>query len=122
MICDVYCPIPKQPQPTAPEDGSCQLLIHSQMYALADKYNVPGLKELAGKKFRPACNAFWEGDDLMIAAEHAFTTTMDNDMGLRGCIKEVLMAHKGIVAQPNVKKFLASQPELMYEILLNVVQ
>ena len=36
-----------------------QLMTHSQMYACADMYDVVGLKEIAKKKFRLACNVFW---------------------------------------------------------------
>jgi hypothetical protein len=58
----------------------------------------------------------------MIAAENAYTTTMDEDEGLRMCIKDVLVANKSMLAREDVKDFLAQRPELIHEILIKVVQ
>jgi hypothetical protein len=55
------------------------MLLHSRMYEIGDKYDVPGLKELAKKKFGLACAVFWQSEESAIAAEHAFTSTMEDD-------------------------------------------
>jgi hypothetical protein len=55
------------------------MMLHSQMYEVADKYDVPGLKELAKKKFSLACAVFWDSGEFAVAAEHAYTTTMEDD-------------------------------------------
>jgi len=124
MMCYVHCRKPKttDTQGNAHTAGPSQLLVHSKLYTIGDKYETPGLKELAREKFCRTCKDFWEGEDFIMAAEHAYTTTMDEDEGLRMCIKETSIRNKGLLVRPDVKGFLAERPELMYEILINATQ
>jgi hypothetical protein len=104
------------------DGGSEQLLTHSKMYTIGDKYDVPGLKELAKGKFQSVYVRFSESEDFVVAAEHAFSTTMDDDEGLRKIVRDILMARKGMLVRPNVKAFLVKEPDLMYEILIKATQ
>jgi hypothetical protein len=124
MLCDIHCPRNQDldNNPPAPEGGSAQLLLHSNLYMIGDKYDVTGLKELAREKFRRACKSFWNENDFVIAAEHAYTTTMDDDEGLRDCVKDTLIANKSILARPDVKAFLEMRPQLMYQILIEIAK
>ena len=51
---------------------SSQLLTHTKMYEVANKYGVVGLKELAKKKFSKSCKYFWNTSNFPIAACHIF--------------------------------------------------
>jgi hypothetical protein len=53
------------------EGGADQLVIHAQMYEMADKYDVVGLKALSREKFRWACMKFWGDPEFAEAAVHA---------------------------------------------------
>jgi hypothetical protein len=125
---DMNCVIEYPPRKDPPnmrwilDGGSEQLLTHSKMYTIGDKYDVPGLKELAKGKFQSVCVRFSESEDFVVAAEHAFSTTMDDDEGLRKIVRDILMARKGMLVRPNVKAFLMKEPELMYEILIKATQ
>jgi hypothetical protein len=121
-VCSLCCPDVEEAQGAVPEGGSSQLLVHSKMYEIGDKYDVPGLKELAREKFSRACREFWEGGDFIVAAEYAFTTTVDDDEGLRKCIEDVLVTKKGLLLREDVKTFLASRQELTYKILIKATQ
>jgi hypothetical protein len=87
------------------------------MYEIADKYDVPGLKELSRDKFDKACGAFWTCEQFGIAAEYVYTTTPDEDEGLRKCVRDTLAAHHEIMKRPSIEIFLQKRPELMYELL-----
>lgn len=47
--------------------------LHSQMYALADKYQVADLREVAQEKFKDGRVRFWNSADFVHAARHAFS-------------------------------------------------
>jgi len=89
-----------------PEVGEGKILLHSEMYTIADKYDVPGLKELAREKFSLASEYCWQKIEFIIAAEHAYTTTMDDDDGLRAIVRDTLAAKKEILSRADVQTFL----------------
>ena len=87
------------------------------MYEVGDKYDVLGLKDLAANKFQRACEVYWNDAQFSIAAGHAFTTTPDNDQGLRECIGSIIVKHREIIRKPDITALLMKHPQLMYEVL-----
>jgi hypothetical protein len=85
------------------EGDANQLLIHTQMYEMADKYDVVGLKALSEEKFRLACVRFWNHAEFARAAYHAYTTTPDNDKGLRSIVCKTLSDHMSLLKKPGSK-------------------
>jgi lipoprotein NlpI len=59
------------------------MVLHAKLYKSGDKYDVLGLKDLSREKFARACAKYWNDDQLPTAANHAFTTTTEDDKGLR---------------------------------------
>ncbi|KAH4979754.1 hypothetical protein HBH69_185290 [Parastagonospora nodorum] len=103
-----------------PKGDDSQLLLHSKLYSLADKYDVPGLQDLAAVKFKTACAVFWKMEAFPAVAEHVFTSTPDADMGLRTIVKMLLLEHRqDLVKKDGIKSFLEKRPELMYELLVH---
>jgi hypothetical protein len=49
MVCEVHCPPIATVLPYSPDEGPEQLLAHSKIYAIGDKYDVPGLKSRRGR-------------------------------------------------------------------------
>jgi hypothetical protein len=95
-----------------------QLLIHAQMYEMADKYDVIGLKTLSKEKFRLACIKFWDHPGFTRAAYHAYTTTPDNDTGLRSIIRETLSDHMVLLRKPMVKNLMTKFNGLSFDLLM----
>lgn len=62
------------------------------MYAIGDRYNVGTLKELATKKFSALRSAEWF-DELPTVAEQIYTTTPENDRGLRDILQKACARH-----------------------------
>ncbi|KAK1948716.1 hypothetical protein LY78DRAFT_622784, partial [Colletotrichum sublineola] len=65
------------------------LFLHAKVYAIAEKYVIGGLKDLAVSKFRTAAETTWDAGDFLDAASVAYTSTIETDWGLRDVILEV---------------------------------
>jgi hypothetical protein len=79
------------------------LLLHTKMYEIGDKFGTESLKAIALEKFRQACGVFWDSDEFARAAHYAFSTTPDNDMGLREIVAETISQHLEIFHKPAVE-------------------
>ncbi|KAF1953421.1 hypothetical protein CC80DRAFT_477970 [Byssothecium circinans] len=79
-----------------------QLLIHAKMYEIGDKYGVDGLKGLAQKKFKIVCEKHWDDDVFAKAAHHAFSTTVEEDQGLREVVRDTICKNVGLIKKPEV--------------------
>ncbi|KAI4634196.1 uncharacterized protein J4E87_001367 [Alternaria ethzedia] len=95
-----------------------QLLDHSKMYAIADKYDVTGLKELACKSFRRACGYFWNYTHFAIAVDHVFSSTVSEDTDLRSIIIQTISTHMAIVKKPEIQALVLKHGDLAIGILL----
>lgn len=99
------------------EGCSSQLLTHTKMYEVADKYEVIGLKDLAKEKFRTSCRHFWDTSDFPIAAHHAFSTTPESDNGLRGPVIQTIATHMELSQVPEIRALLMEFNGLALSIL-----
>jgi hypothetical protein len=104
FVCEKCCPNYISGSPT--EGDASQLLLHSKMYEIGDKYDVTGLKELARDKFCRACTMYWHSKHFAPAAHHAFSTTMDEDTGLREVVIQVISDHINLLNQAEVMTVL----------------
>ena len=66
--------------------ASNSLLINVKVYALADKYNVQPLKELAKVKFQKALDTQYEHESFPGAIVAVYSTTPSSDRGLRDAV------------------------------------
>ncbi|KAJ5055132.1 hypothetical protein J3E74DRAFT_442477 [Bipolaris maydis] len=110
--------LPPPPPPTyagAPAD----LLLHAQLYAVAEKYQVSGLKPLVTRKFSTACAVFWrEAHEFVAAARVVFESTPDSDCGLRGVVVQTLFDHlPDLIARPEVEALLVDKAEVALRLL-----
>jgi len=94
------------------------LSIHAKMYEIADKYDVLGLKDLAKEKFKLACAASWNDDAFSIAAHHAFSTTMEDDKGLRDIVSGTISDHMELIRKPEVQALMTEFNGLSLGILM----
>jgi hypothetical protein len=91
-----------------PKSTAEQLLTHVKMYEIADKYGVRGLKDLSKKKFSRACMHFWKDSNFAEAAEHVFSTTPDNDKGLRDIVSETIANHIVLWKTPAIETLMTN--------------
>jgi hypothetical protein len=97
-------------------------MIHSKMYEIVDKYDVVGLKDLAREKFKYGCARFWGDDAFPAAAQHALSTTMEEDMGLRDIVSSVIADRtKLLVKKAEIQALLAEHNGLALDVILKGV-
>jgi hypothetical protein len=58
---------------------AAQLIVHTKMYEIGDKYDVVGLKDYARKRFTDACTKHWNSKHFATAADYAFSSTPGSD-------------------------------------------
>jgi hypothetical protein len=85
-------PIEEDEQPTQkPETSPSPSIINARVYAIADKYGIPGLKDLSRKKFRDCLVGDWDNDSFSNVIRFVYKSTPEQDRGLR---KEVVAVAK----------------------------
>ena len=68
---------------------SSKMMNNVLVYAMAEKYDIPELKKLAKGKFQPLINSKWPHDDFHAITELIFSTTPEEDMGLRRIVVDI---------------------------------
>jgi hypothetical protein len=113
FVCDTCSP-PPIIIPGTPE----QLLIHAKMYEIGDKYQISGLKDLSKFKFELACARFWDDGVFAQAAGHAFSTTPEEDEGLRRIVVKTISEHIGLLKKGEVGKLMEEFNGLAFGLLM----
>lgn len=81
------------PFPEHSEGGKkSSLMINVQVYAMADKFDMPELKVLAKEKFSK-CAQGWPLPDFPSVVHEALSSTPESDRGLRDIIRRILADH-----------------------------
>jgi len=94
------------------EHETSHMMIDVQMYAIADKYDIPGLKRLAILKFRGLTNASWKTPAFPEAIKAIYETTPDSDRGLRDVVLKKSVEHSKTLfkAETGFKEMLQEAP------------
>jgi hypothetical protein len=69
------------------------LTIHATMYALADKYHVNGLAEVAKAKFEACVRHHVDSEDFVNAVQLAYSSTPESNRGLRDAVVNAFLVH-----------------------------
>ncbi|KAF2251316.1 hypothetical protein BU26DRAFT_518009 [Trematosphaeria pertusa] len=90
-----------------------ELVVHAKVYAIADKYHIDGLKTYAASAFAGAKVDRSTSPFLYDAIDVAFSTTPDEDIGLRVWLAyDVLGQLNQFGLYPRLKEKLEQVPEL----------
>ena len=84
-------PIPSDPR----------MMNNALVYAVAEKYDIPDLKDLAKSKFETLATSKWPHVDLYAVLETIFSTTPDGDMGLRQIVLDICRQHAQDILRDN---------------------
>lgn len=71
-----------------------QLDFHARMYGMADKYDVPFLKELSKSMFHAQIKGPIDMPPFLKAVQSIYTTTLSSDRGLRDLLIPALKTHR----------------------------
>jgi hypothetical protein len=113
FVCDTC-----YPPPIIIPGPSSQLLTHAKIYEIGDKYQVSGLKELSKFKFELACAKFWDDGMFAEAAHHAFSTTPEDDKGLRRIVCKTISDHMGLLKKGDVVGLMTEFNGLAFGLLM----
>jgi hypothetical protein len=73
------------------------LTIHARVYALGEKYDIKGLKALALEKFKKEAIEYWDSHDFIQAVEEVYTSTIDQDRGMRDAVVQAIRVHPTVL-------------------------
>lgn len=105
------------------EDEGCEyetddsnLLTHTRVYALAEKFDVPALKTLAKSKFEMAMACYYDSPEFADAIEEVYCSTIDNDRGLRDVVIQAFRNHPQLASTQDVFGVIKRTPTLAFEL------
>ncbi|KAH6977665.1 hypothetical protein EDB80DRAFT_593534, partial [Ilyonectria destructans] len=94
------------------------LVLHVKVYALAEKYDIPVLKALSLGKFKAAALQHWRSPYLLDALRKAYTSTIEEDRGMRTAGVKILHTRRELLEEENVRQLLKELPQLAYDQLM----
>lgn len=98
------------------EDVESHLLEHTRVYALAEKYDIPSLKQLAKSKFEMAMACWYDSEEFAEAIEEVYCSTVDSDRGLRDVVLETFKCHPQLASTQDVFAVIKETPSLAMEL------
>ena len=75
------------------ENDVSSMVFHARMYGIADKYGVMTLKSHAKERFLHAMKANWHEKEFSLAVAEVYSTTPENDNGLRVPVTQIACKH-----------------------------
>jgi len=102
-----------------PRSQKTGLATHARMYALADKYQISGLKALAQRKFQKAALQHWNSEEFAPALRIVYTSTLEEDRGLRDVVISTISRDR-LLEKPEVRTAVKELPELAFGLLMYI--
>jgi hypothetical protein len=94
-------------------------IFHVRVYALAEFYDVPALKELALEKFNRVIQDNSQPDRFLEGVEEAYESTIQEDRRLRDAIVNFFYTHSDLVNEERVQEILQKTNSLTYDLLMH---
>ncbi|KAK5004462.1 hypothetical protein LTR28_008873 [Elasticomyces elasticus] len=98
------------------ETDDSHLLLHTRVYALAEKYDIPSLKALARRKFEMAMACYYDSPEFADAIEEVYCSTIDPDRGLRDVVIQAFRSHPQLASTQDVFSVIKQTPTLAFEL------
>ncbi|KAF2716374.1 hypothetical protein K431DRAFT_323846 [Polychaeton citri CBS 116435] len=98
------------------EDEESHLLLHTRVYALAEKYDIPSLKQLSRRKFEIALACYWDSPDFADTIDEVYNSTVDSDRGLRDIVLQAFRTHPQLATTKDVYAIIKDTPSLAFEL------
>jgi hypothetical protein len=101
--------------------GVSTMIFNAQVYSPADKYVIPALKGLAEEKFRTAVTIGWAMDDFPLAVAEVYSSTPEDDRGLRDLAVEVARTNiKSLVQDEQFRSLLKESPCFAADVVISM--
>ncbi|KAG5775231.1 hypothetical protein H9Q69_012679 [Fusarium xylarioides] len=104
--------------------GACigppaNLTLFAKVYALGEKYGIPGLKIVALSKFETLAKAYAHTKDFRIAAGEVYTSTIDQDRGMRDVVVKTVEDNVALL-NDGAFEALVKNTELGHDLLMKM--
>ncbi|KAK5010502.1 hypothetical protein LTR28_009511, partial [Elasticomyces elasticus] len=96
--------------------GSPNLVVHSRVYTLAEKYDVSSLKLLARWKFEVALACWYDPNEIHDVVEDVYCGTIDSNRELRDVAIGALQCPPTIAYREDIKGLLPNVPRFAEEL------
>jgi high-affinity K+ transport system ATPase subunit B len=94
------------------------IIEHAKVFAIAVKYQVDGLRDLAAEKFKRSAKVFWDHEDFAHAIFVVHNSTSDGVSKLRDIVADTLCEHfDKLKHKPEIETVVCSIPALAYALL-----
>lgn len=97
-------------------ESESHLVLHAQVYALAEKYDIPSLKQLSKRKFEMAAACYYDAPELAEAIEYVYTSTIDHDRGLRDVVCQLFRNHPYLASTADIYQTIKETPTLALDL------
>jgi hypothetical protein len=94
------------------------LVFHAEMYSLADKYNIRGMKAFAQEHFQIRAKGSCRVKEFPTAIWTVYKTTVDEDRGLRDVVVDVISMNMDLLDRPEIKEAVKDIANLAFELLI----
>ena len=99
-----------------PTQSESHLLMHTRVYALAEKYDIPSLKQLAKRKFEMEMACYYDSPEFAETIEEVYCSTIDSDRGLRDIVLEAFKSHPQLANTQDVFGVIKDTPSLALDL------
>jgi len=89
---------------------------HASRHALAEKYDVPSLKNLAQTKFEMAVTCYHDSSEYADTVEEVYCSTIDTDRGLRDIVPQKFRAHPSLATTQDIYAVIEETPTLALDL------
>lgn len=103
---------------TSAEPTTGALATHARVYSLAEKYLIQGLKTVALQKFKSTLADSVDIGDYLEAAQEVYTSTIEDDRGLRDPIIETLYRNQDWLDREDVRAVIKGLGSLTYDLVI----
>ncbi|KAJ4188642.1 hypothetical protein NW759_016811 [Fusarium solani] len=94
------------------------LVIHVKVFTLAERYDIPPLKDLSLKKFEAAARLHWKSNYLVEAAREAYTSTISDVQEMRKAVIRILYMQRELLDEKHIKDLLLEVPQITFDLLM----
>ncbi|CVL07630.1 uncharacterized protein FMAN_14507 [Fusarium mangiferae] len=98
---------------------SSNLSHFAKVYALGEKYGIPGLKAIAVDNFKTLAKSYAQTEDFKFAAQEVYTSTIDQDRGLRDVVVNTVYENLGLLNHKAFEAFVESSG-LGHDVLMKI--
>ncbi|KAF5689979.1 speckle-type POZ [Fusarium denticulatum] len=95
------------------------LRLFAKVYAIGEKYGIPGLKAIALSKFETLAKAYAQTEDFRLAVHEVYTSTIDQDRGMRDVVVETVEENIALLNDEGYEA-LSKNTELGHDLLMKM--